>query len=117
MFSMQAVEGIDPTSETQPCTIKFKNCKFGSGTKSGLFENIGAGHTKEDLGGNVWLDTGTPGIRLPQEAIDAGTTTDLGRNNLPISYYIRGIDRVTFHKPGLNESGRTEWTKRGIGWG
>ena len=104
-------------SETQPCTIKWKNCKFGTQVRSGLFGNIGGGHTREDLGGNVWLDTGTPGIRLPQEALDAGTRTDAGRDNLPISYVIRGFDNMAFNQDGLNEGGRTAWTKRGVGWG
>ncbi len=117
LMCLQDVEGTVPNSETQPCTIKFKNCKFGAGTKSGLFGCIGEGHTREDLGGNVWLDTGTPGIRLPQEALDAGTRTEAGRDNIPIAYMIRGYDNITFSKDGLNEGGRTPWTKRGVGWG
>ena len=104
-------------SELLPCNYRFKNCKFGTSTRSGIFECVSEGHTFTDLGGNVWLETGTPGIRLPQEALDAGTTTALGRNNLPISYVIRGLDRVNFNADGMNEGGKTSWGQRGIGWG
>jgi hypothetical protein len=117
MMCLEDVEGTHPNTETQPCDVKFKNCKFGTSFRSGLFGCVGTGHTLHDLGGNVWLETGTPGIRLPQEAIDAGTTTNLGRNNLPISYVIRRLDDITFHRPGLNEGGKTSWGQRGIGWG
>jgi len=63
------------------------------------------------------LETGTPGIRLPQEAIDAGTRTTGGRDNLPISYVIRRLDNVNFGQTGMNEGGRTSWGQRGTGWG
>ena len=100
-----------------PGTFSFKDCKFGTSFRSGLFGSLDSQHTRVDLGGNVWLETGTPGIRLPQEALDAGTTTTLGRNNLPISYVIRGLDSLNFSLSGLNEGGKTSWGQRGIGWG
>lgn len=104
-------------NKAEPATFSFKDCKFGTSCRSGFFGTVDDQHTLVDLGGNVWLETGTPGIRLPQEALDAGTTTSLGRNNLPISYVIRGLDNVNFSSDGMNEGGRTSWGQRGIGWG
>lgn len=95
--------------------FSFKDCKWGTGLRSGYFNT--KTHTLTDLGGNVWLETGTPGMRLPQEALDAGTRTNAGRDNLPISYVIRGFDNIPFGSTGLNESGRTSWGQRGVGWG
>jgi len=114
MFSAKATSG--PTFNCLPGNWSFKDCKFGTSCRSGIFA-MADGHTLTDLGGNVWLETGTPGIKLPQEALDAGTTTNAGRDNLPISYVIRGLDNVGFSQDGLNEGGRSSWGQRGIGMG
>jgi len=108
--------GPGPNKMVTPATFTFKDCKFGTSFRSGHFGSLNNHHSRVDLGGNVWLETGTPVIRLPQEALDAGTTTNLGRNNLPISYVIRGLDNVSFNADGLNEGGKTSWGQRGIGW-
>ena len=100
-------------NKAQPGIFSFKDCKFGTNFRSGFFGSVDSQHTRVDLGGNVWYETGTPGIRLPQEALNAGTTTDAGRDNLPISYVIRGLDNISFNKDGLNEGGKTPWGERG----
>ena len=106
-----------PPAKAAPATFSFKDCKFGTSLRSNHFGTVHSQHTLLDLGGNVWLETGTPGIRLPQEAIDAGTRTTGGRDNLPISYVIRRLDNVNFGQTGMNEGGRTSWGQRGTGWG
>ena len=114
MFQAKATSG--PTFNCLPGNFSFKDCKFGTSCRSGIFA-MADGHTLTDLGGNVWLETGTPGIKLPQEALDAGTRTNAGRDNLPISYVIRGFDNIGFSQDGLNEGGRSSWGQRGIGMG
>ena len=96
-----------------PRDFYFTNCKMGTGTSSRYFSwGQGPTNTTVHATGNTWLETGTKYVKLPAVALAAGVTTNLGRDTLDANVLLDGTDYVNFGATGLNESGRTAWSKR-----
>ena len=63
--------------------------------------------------GNKWMFHDVETVRLPQEAIDLGTTTQtLNAITLNVNDLLKGVDFLKLVEPGLNESGRMNWLSR-----
>ena len=90
----------------------FIGCKFGTGTKSGFISHGTGSPMTVNAKNNTWLETGTKAVKLPPEAIAAGTVTNNGLNVVTINDLLEGVDSIPFHRDGLNESGLSAWSKR-----
>jgi hypothetical protein len=63
--------------------------------------------------GNKWMYHDCETVRLPQEAIDLGTTTQtLNATTLNVNDLLSGVDFIKLVKPGLNSDHRTNWLSR-----
>ena len=67
---------------------------------------------RESDGNNVFLRTGTRKIRLPQEAIDAGSLTENGNEIVDLEELLLGTDSLTLNRVGLNRGGLTSFDRR-----
>lgn len=92
--------------------IVFKNNRLGGSGKR--YAGIVPGHpnTVATATGNVWMDYGVQTVRLPQEAIDAGSLTNNDSETINVNDLMDGTDFLRLDQDGLNEGGKTEWLKR-----
>jgi len=94
-------------------TLEYINCKLG-GSGRRAYTGITSSHSNKVVTatGNVWLDHGVEEVELPQEAITAGNLTANGSTTLNVNDLLSGADFLNVARTGLNEGGKTEWTKR-----
>ena len=94
-------------------TYEYINNKIG-GSGMRAYTGITGSHpnTTRNVQGNVWLQYGVETVRLPQEAIDAGSLTNNGSEYLNVNDLLNGNDWLRVDVPGLNEGGKPEWIQR-----
>jgi len=86
---------------------------FESDTNSGNFMNF----TRVTDGNNRWMRTNSERLRLPQEALDAGSQviymdTNSQGDIFSCERWLQGFDVMSFSQTGMNEAGLTSFDRR-----
>ena len=109
----------NPDGSWDSFTLTYRNNYIGgygmryNNISSRPYAAVAAGNMTKIVEGNKWLGHDTETVRLPQEALDAGTRTQtLGAETLNVNDLINGVDFLKLSKDGLNEGGRTNWLSR-----
>ena len=73
--------------------------------------------TRVTDGNNKWIRTDSESLRLPQEALDAGSQVSYMDTNsqgdiFSCERWLQGFDVMSFSQTGMNEAGLTSFDRR-----